>query len=293
MNNLYSGTGDGENNIFNCLMREARRFAKSGKPRINLVWLELTGCSGNIISLLDGNNPDFSFLISHMVNFIYNNSLMAAEGKNAMDNLKSVLDTPYILAVEGAVATANSGLYNIIGRMDTKPLTALAAVKMLGERAQHVIAVGACASHGGVSAAFPNPAACTAVHDVLTRKVIELPGCPCHPDWFNGTLAYLILYGEPELDNKNRPIMFYAHTVHDRCERRSLFERKIFAEKPGDYGCMFKIGCRGPVTPIDCPVRKWNEHVNWPIGDSTPCIGCAQFGFPDKMEPFISYDVTK
>ena len=88
------------------------------------------------------------------------------------------------------------------------------------------------------------------------------------------------------------PELMKSYT-HDRCERRSLFEQGIFAKKLGDEGCMFKIGCRGPVTPTDCPVRKWNQHVNWPIGGSTPCIGCAQFGFPDKMEPFISYDVTE
>ena len=283
-----------ENNLTDCLMREARnRFSQSESPHMNLVWLELTGCSGNIISLLDGDHPDFSFLITHMVNLVYNNSLMAAEGESATQKLKAVLETPYILAVEGAVATANNGYYNIIGKLDGEPLTALAAVKMLGGRAQHIIAVGACASHGGVSAASPNPAACVAVQDLLNRKVIELPGCPCHPDWFTGTLAHILLYGEPELDEKNRPLMFYAQTIHDRCERRSLFEQGIFATKPGDKGCMFKIGCRGPVTPIDCPVRKWNEHINWPVGDSTPCIGCAQFGFPDKMEPFISYDVIK
>ncbi|HOE58072.1 MAG TPA: Ni/Fe hydrogenase, partial [Bacillota bacterium] len=39
----------------------------------NLVWLELTGCSGNIISLLDGSNPDFKYLISQMTHFIYSN----------------------------------------------------------------------------------------------------------------------------------------------------------------------------------------------------------------------------
>ena len=294
MNNPYKSTDEKENNVLNCLMRECRnRFSETEKPQTNLVWLELTGCSGNIISLLDGDHPDLSFLISHMVNLVYNNSLMSAEGNSAMEHLKAVQDTPYILAVEGAVATANNGYYNIIGKMDGRPLTALSAVKMLGERAQYVIAVGACSSHGGVSAASPNPAACVAVHDVLERKVIELPGCPCHPDWFTGTLAHLLLYGEPELDAMNRPLMFYAHTIHDRCERRSLFERRIFAKKPGDTGCMFKIGCRGPVTPIDCPVRKWSEHTNWPVGDSTPCIGCAQFGFPDKMEPFISYDVSE
>ncbi|HEX2938070.1 MAG TPA: Ni/Fe hydrogenase, partial [Ruminiclostridium sp.] len=122
MNNSYENTGAKGSNVLSCLMRECRnRFSVTEKPQTNLVWLELTGCSGNIISLLDGDHPDFSFLISHMVNLVYNNSLMAAEGNSAMEQLKAVLDTPYILAVEGAVATANNGCYNIIGQMDGRP----------------------------------------------------------------------------------------------------------------------------------------------------------------------------
>jgi hydrogenase small subunit len=259
----------------------------------NLVWLELTGCSGNIISLLDGANPDFKYLISQMTNFIFNNSLSAREGELAMEQLFSVVGSEYILAVEGAVATKNNGLYNIIGRLKGKSITALEAVKTLGEKAAHVIALGACATHGGVSAARPNPAECVSVQSVLNRKVIKLPGCPCHPDWFMGTLAHILLYGEPKLDSRDRPLLFYSTLIHDRCPRRSYFDKGIFAEKLGDKTCMFKLGCRGPVTRIDCPIRQWNQYVNWPIEDDTPCIGCAQFGFPDAMEPFISYNTTR
>lgn len=273
--------------LTNCFIHELHKQPE--KPKPNLVWLELTGCSGNIISLLNANQPDFQYLITSMVNLMYSNSLMMAEGEAATQKLKSALDTSYILAVEGAVATANNGLYNIIGTMDGKPLTALDAVKKLGEHASHVIAIGSCAVHGGISAATPNPAECVNVSSVLSRKVIQLPGCPCHPDWFTGTLAHILLYGEPELDRQNRPTMFYSQMIHDRCERRSNFEKKIFATKLGEDGCMLKLGCRGPITPTDCPVRKWNSHVNWPVGSNTPCIGCAQFGFPDKMEPFINY----
>lgn len=259
----------------------------------DLVWLELTGCSGNIISLLNGTNPDFKYLASQMVNFIFDNSLMGAEGEKAMERLFSVIDKEFILAVEGAIATKNNGLYNIIGRLDDEPLTALKAIKIFGEKASHVIALGACATHGGVSAARPNPAQCVSVQNVLNRKVIKLPGCPCHPDWFLGTLAHILLYGEPELDNRNRPLLFYSTLIHDRCPRRAFFDKGIFATKLGEETCMFKLGCRGPVTRVDCPVRKWNGYVNWPIQDDTPCIGCASLGFPDQMEPFISYDTTR
>ncbi len=262
-------------------------------PKRNLVWLELNGCSGNIISLVDGFYPNFEYLISEMTNFIYNNSLSAVEGEQASDMLFSVIGGDYILAVEGAVSLKDNGMYNIVGRYNGNMITGLETVRMLGEGAAHVIAVGACATHGGVSAARPNPSECVGVQSVLQRKVINLPGCPCHSDWFMGTLAHLLLYGEPTLDSHNRPVMFYGTTIHDRCQRRSYFDNRIFAEKLGDKTCMFNLGCRGPVTYIDCPVRQWNGYVSWPVKDDSPCIGCAQFGFPDAMEPFVSYDTTR
>lgn len=256
----------------------------------NLVWLELTGCAGNIISLLDGEDPGIDYMMSQMVNLVYEHSLVAAEGECAMEQLFSVLDQDFILAVEGAVATKNNGLYNIIGNWRGQVITALNAIKMLGAKASYIIAVGACATHGGVSAASPNPAECVSIQSVLeNRVIINLPGCPCHPEWFLGTLAHLLLYGMPELDSYHRPIIFYGTTIHEKCERRSYFDNGIFASKLGEPTCMFRLGCKGPITFIDCPIRKWNQAVNWPVQDNTPCIGCAQFGFPDAMEPFITY----
>ncbi|MBE7721524.1 hydrogenase small subunit [Lacrimispora indolis] len=263
------------------------------RPKQNLVWLELNGCTGNTISLLDGQNPDFQYLLTQMSNFIYSNSLIASEGDEAMEQLFGIIGSNYILAAEGAVSLKDNGSYQTIGRRNGREITGLEAVKRLGERAAHVIAVGACASHGGVSAARPNPTQCVGIQDVLGRKVIKLTGCPCHPDWFMGTLAYLILYGEPPLDNRDRPLMFYSTTIHDRCPRRSYYDNGIFAEKLGEETCLFMLGCKGPVTEIDCPIRQWNGHVNWPVGDDSPCIGCAQFGFPDAMEPFIIYDTMR
>lgn len=268
-------------------------IADHGLQKRTLVWLELNGCTGNTISLLDGEYPDFQYLLTQMTNFVFSNSLIASEGNEAMDQLFQVIGSDYILAVEGAVALKDNGRYHIIGRHNGREVTGLYAAERLGEHAAHVIAVGACASHGGVSAARPNPAGCVGVQDVLQRKVIKLPGCPCHPDWFMGTLAYLLLYGEPPLDNRDRPLMFYSTTIHDRCPRRSYFDDGIFATRLGEETCMFMLGCRGPVTQIDCPIRQWNGHVNWPIGSDSVCIGCAQFGFPDAMEPFITYDSTR
>ncbi|MCY6372036.1 hydrogenase small subunit [Clostridium ganghwense] len=260
----------------------------NNKKKINLVWIEAAGCSGNIISLLNGSAPDVTYFLTNMVDLKYNNSLMAAQGEQAQEQLQEALNTEFILIVDGAISTKDNGIYNIVSYYNGRPITGMEEVKRAADKAKYILAVGTCASFGGISAAKPNPSECISVSEFLQREVIKLPGCPCHPDWIMGTIAHLILFGKPELDKEGRPIIFYGVTIHDICPRRAAFEKRIFAESVGDQGCMFKLGCRGPVTKTDCPTRKWNDYVNWPIGDNTPCIGCAQKGFPDAMEPFIN-----
>lgn len=255
----------------------------------NLIWLEATGCSGNIISLLNAENPSVIYLLQEMVILKYDNSLMVAEGDMAFEQFLDTLDTDFILVVEGAVSTKANGLYNIIANYNGRRITAMEAVKMAGEKAEYILAVGTCASYGGISSAMPNPSGSISVSELLDKEVIRVPGCPSHPDWTIGTIAHLIAFGKPSLDSNNRPIIFYGITIHDRCPRRSFFEKGIFATKLGEEECMFKLGCRGPVTRTDCPVRQWNGYVNWPVEDNSTCIGCAHEGFPDDMEPFVRY----
>lgn len=281
---------DSKNITANKMMDLAIEEIKSkNKDKINLIWLEATGCSGNIISLLNAENPGADFLLKEMASLKYNNSLMSAEGDAAYQQFFDTLETEFILVVEGAVSTRDNGQFNIIARYQNRPITAMEAVKSAGEKAKYILAVGTCASFGGISAAAPNPSQSVSVSQFLNREVIRLPGCPSHPDWVTGTIAHLIAFGQPELDELRRPIMFYGITIHDRCTRRSYFDRGIFAVKLGDPECMFKVGCRGPVTRTDCPVRQWNGYVNWPVKDNTTCIGCAAQGFPDGMEPFVRF----
>ncbi|MFD1018373.1 hydrogenase small subunit [Thalassobacillus hwangdonensis] len=277
------------------LSLEAQRQIQEGQmTKQKLVYLELNGCSGNIISVLNGSNPDFEYAITSMVDLLYSNSLMAAEGENAVERLFNLAESgeKFILAVEGAVALKNKGMYHLVGKVGDRPVTGQEIVELLGKKAEHVIAVGACAVDGGPSAARPNLSQSVGIQRVLNRTIIKLPGCPVNPDWFLGTLAHLLMFGQPKLDDMNRPLLFYSTLIHDRCPRRPYFDQGIFSKTLGEPYCLFKIGCRGPVTRTDCPTRKWNDHVNWPIGAST-CIGCAQFGFPDRMEPFTSYEATR
>lgn len=257
--------------------------------KLNAIWLEATGCSGNIISFLDAENPDATYVLKNLINLTYNNSIMAKEGEDAFDTFVQTLSTDFILLVDGAVSTKNGGFYTIIGKYKHKYITALDAVKLAGEKAKYVLAVGTCASYGGMSSARPNPSESVPVSKVLNRQVINLPGCPCNPSWVIGTIAQIVIKGTPELNSMNEPVLFYGRTIHELCPRRSFFQKGIFASKLGEESCMLKLGCRGPVTRTNCPYQRWNDRVNWPIGDNTPCIGCANSKFPDGMEPFINY----
>lgn len=292
----------GIGNAADCRIRESKNstarkmldlaiteIRNSGRSRINLIWLEATGCSGNIISLLNAENPDVNYLFNEMVTLTYENSLMAAEGEAAFQQFLDTLDTEFILVVEGAVSVRDGGFYNVIARYQGRLIPAMEAIRMAGEKAKYILAVGTCASYGGISAARPNPSQSISVSEFLNRKVIRLPTCPCHPDWVIGTIASLIAFGEPELDAENRPVIFYGLTIHDKCQRRSYFDSGIFAKHLGDPECMFQLGCRGPITKTECPVRLWNGYVNWPVKVNATCIGCAGEGFPDGMEPFIRY----
>ncbi len=259
--------------------------------REKIVWLITNSCGGDTHSFLNAYFPNYRQIVEEYFDLCYNNHLSAAEGNVAMDILEDFINGPeraFTLVVEGTVPTAAQGLFCIMGYRNGRPWTAVEAVRDLAAKARYAVAVGTCAAFGGPYAAHPNPTGSKPVSQIITRPVINVPGCPAHPDWIAGTLYHLARYGEPRLDEYNRPVLFYGETIHDRCERRHYFESGIFAAKPGEPWCMYRIGCKGPVTHADCPVRHWcGEHVNWPVGSNTPCIGCTSPEFPDGVEPFF------
>lgn len=266
--------------------------AATGPVKPKVIWLQAATCTGNTLSFTNTVNPYLSRVLLDLIDLRYHNNLSGAQGDGVMRLIDDAIKhaPEYVVVVEGAIPTGLNGLYGTIGERDGQPLTMMEIVKALGERAKAVIAIGVCAVAGGPFAGYPNPTGCVGVSKILKRPVINCPGCPCHPDWFVGTVSSLLLYGEPpELDEINRPRVFYGQTVHDLCTRRSFFENGLYAEYPGDFGCMYKVGCKGPITYADCPRRKWNEYVNWPVEDNTPCIGCANPGFPDASSPFFAH----
>ncbi|AEG60614.1 hydrogenase small subunit [Desulforamulus ruminis] len=274
------------------LLSRLTKTKNNFKPPV--IWLGTNTCSGDHLSLLNSLDPGYQKMIEDLIDFRFSYLLMAAEGERATRCLYQVMDEApgqYILIVEGSIATRSNGLYSVMGRKKNgQPLTSLQTVQELGAKAKYVVAAGTCASFGGPYSAAPNPSQSKPVQAILERPVINVPGCPIHPDWLMGTLAHLVWYGIPELDAYHRPTMFYGQTIHELCERRPYFEEGVFSKQLGEPWCMYKLGCKGPVTYADCPRRQWSgDPISWPVKANTPCIGCTSPEFPDDDMPFFEH----
>jgi hydrogenase small subunit len=235
-------------------------------------------------------------LPGHRLILAYHGTLMAATGaasvETAFESAKKYKGK-YVLVVEGAIPTKQDGVFGSVGEENGKPLTMLKWTERLGRDAMAALTVGTCAAYGGLSAAEPNPSGSKGLTDVfktlgITTPVINIPGCPCHPDWFIGTVSKILLYGMPnpnELDEDGRLKLFYGRSIHNRCIMRDYLDDGVFASRFGDEGCLLELGCKGPFTHADCPIRLWNGSVNWCINAGSPCIGCTEKGFPDTHSP--------
>ena len=268
-----------------------------------VIYLQTAACSGCAVTLLNTASPTIkNVLIDQIVpgvhiNLKFHPVIMAAAGELAIQVMEDTARRQkgeYILVVDGAVSMDTSAVYGAIGERNGKPVTMLQRVTELAQDALAVIAIGTCASFGGIPAAPPNPTSCTSVQKALDAKgikkpLINIPGCPPHPDWFVGTVASVILSGLPkpdDLDDFLRPKAFYGKLIHENCPRRAYFDEGKFAKKFGEDGCLYELGCKGPITYADCPLRRWNSGTNWVIGAGAPCNGCTQPEFPDQTTPF-------
>ena len=267
-----------------------------------VLWLQGATCSGCSVSILNAIAPDIAnVLLDQLVpgvhlNLRFHPTVMAGQGDPVIRVLAGTAEAKkgeYVLVVEGAVPCADHGEFATIGEEDGREVTFLERVETLSKDALAIVALGTCASYGGVFSAAPNPTGCKGVMEVLAEKgiatpVVNVPGCAPHPDWFVGTVAYVLVNGLPgpdDVDEVGRLKLFYGGLVHENCPRRPDFDAGRFAKKFGDPGCLYELGCKGPEASADCPTRQWNRGVNWCIGNGSPCHACVEPDFPDKVSP--------
>ena len=254
--------------------------AKKLKPSV--IWLHFQECTGCTESLLRTSHPALSELILDLVSLDYHETLFAAAGHQAEAALRKAMKDnagKYVLVIEGAIPTKENGIYCQIGGR-----TAIDIAHEVAEKAGAIIAIGSCASWGGIPSADPNPTGATGAPEILKGKtVVTIPGCPANPYNLLGTVLQYATYGTlPELDAKNRPKFAYGRTIHEHCPRRAHFDAGRFAEMYGDAGhregyCLYKLGCKGPATHANCSTLHFGEVVDaWPIGLGHPCFGCTE-----------------
>lgn len=278
--------------LTNLLLPElARAFPlRPGQSRAPIIWLECDTCAGDILSLTNAAEPGLEHVLFELISLEFDQLLTVAQGQTAVDNIDRVAAEQrgnYILVIEGTLPRDE---FAIVGQRNGAPISARQAAKTLAAGARYTVAAGTCAAFGGIYAARPNPTdSRPASYVVPSERLINVPGCPVHPDWLIGTLTHILLYGLPDLDRYRRPRLFFGRTIHELCPRRTQFEQGQYAVHPGDDGCYYKIGCKGPVTEADCPVRAWNNRRNWPIGANTPCIGCTSYEWPEDSGPFFAH----
>jgi hydrogenase small subunit len=303
-------------NNYGVQMVNALEFAET-----KLIWLHGSECTGCSESVLNAGNPDFVQALQKLnVNLAFHETLCAQQGiwnDNKLVNTSELnseilleelyKEGNYILVVEGSIPNGpdGSGRYLVIGNKPFKDTIAEAA-----KNATAVVAVGACACWGGITNADSDVAKDTDYMGVnftkdkqggifkelgINKPVINIPGCPAHPDWVLLTVGAIILgkiklpddLNENVFDQYTRPKVFFPpdHVVHDNCPRRGYYDRGELDTEVGGPGCLYKLGCKAPYAHADCGIRRWNGSVSLCPQAGGPCIACVEPGFPDTSRP--------
>jgi len=274
-------------------------FELSGRPkatldpdsRLPIVWIEAGVCTGCAVTLLGSTDPTIESVLP-LLRLEFQETLMDRSGASEMDRLlatSSELANKYLFVIDGTIPAGPTAHATTLGMAARDyELTAQDLVTQLAQRAAAIVALGTCASFGGINAAKPNPANHRPLADFVPpgKPLIRIPGCPPHPAWILETLTTVLTKGLPGLvlDELGRPLPAFGGTIHDVCLRRSAYEAGEFAESPGDpVRCLMAVGCKGPMTHADCPKRLWGGRSSC-IQANHPCIGCAAPGFPDARE---------
>jgi hydrogenase small subunit len=283
--------------LTNRLNAEEVAEAVAAAKRPPVIWLHGQECTGCTETLLRTSEPDLATLILDLISLDYHETVMAAAGHQAEKALHDSMDAndgKFVLVCEGSVPTKDGGVYLQIS--DKKGIDMW---KEIGSRAAAVIAIGSCASWGGVQSQGENPTNAVGVHEIITDKpVVRIPGCPPNPYVFLATALEFAVAGTiPALDEEGRPLFAYDRVIHEHCPRRAHFDSGRFARSFGDEGhkqgwCLYALGCKGPVTHAPCSTRHFNETPGvWPIGIGAPCFGCTEKTVGFNVPNFQTADI--
>lgn len=275
----------------------------------SLLYLHGLGCGADTLSLLNAEEPELLAALGMLkIGVAWHPSLSLEQGDDVLRICADFVDGKRaldFLLIEGAVPTAPDGtgrIYEFLGKPFVQWVKDLAGV------AEYTVTVGTCAATGGMPASGANPTGATGLQFTRDKiggilgesyrsraglPVVNVPGCPAHPDWVVQTLALLAQnkLEAAHLDYANRPAHFFNSLAHQGCTRNEFYEFKASAEAFGQMGCLFeKLGCRGTRCESDCNLRLWMGRTGSCTRAGYPCIACSSQTFP---EPNTHYFQTE
>ncbi len=297
---------------------EPKELSFGPLDKVHVFWLAGMSCDGCTIGVAGATNPPLENLLMGTVTgvpqvILHHPVLSVEAGKEFVENFykaeRGELDAPYVVCYEGSIAdesiaAATGGYWSALGSEHLggerhRPIPTTEWLERLAPGAAAVIAVGTCATWGGIPAAAGNPTNAMGVMDFLGKDyrgtaglpIINIPGCSPIGDNFTETVAMILLFLQgigplPEFDSLGRPAWLFNDTVHTKCVRGGYYEEGNFAEKYGDQECLVEIGCWGPVVQCNITSRGAINHMGGCMNTGGICIGCTMPGFPDKFAPF-------
>lgn len=281
---------------------------------VHIVWMTAgLGCDGDSVAITGATQPSIEDVLLGAIPGLpkvhLHNPVLAYE--NGDDFMKywylaeaGQLD-PFVLVVEGSIPNEKihaEGYWAALGtnKKTGQPITTCEWIDRLSPKALAVVAIGTCATYGGIHAMAGNPTGCMGLADYLGWKwkskagipIVCVPGCPVQPDNFMETLLYLLYQAAGlapmiPLDEALRPTWLFGKTTHVGCDRGSYFEQGDFAKEYGSPKCLVQLGCKGPVVQCNVPKRGWMAGIGGCPNVGGICIGCTMPGFPDKFMPFM------
>src|SRR5262245_25844676 len=286
---------------------------------VHVFWIAGMSCDGCTISVAGATNPGVEGLLNGVIptmpKVILHHPVLSVEAgaefvQSFRDAWEGKLADPYVLVMEGSVADERiahrmggywsaMGVESISEQEGSHPVPTATWVKRLAPGAAASIAIGTCATWGGIPSADGNPTGAMSLMDFLGKDyrsafglpVINIPGCAPQGDNFTETVFAVLLFLQglgplPPFDELGRPAWLFRDTVHQGCTRAGFYEEGIFAERYGDPQCLVEIGCWGPVVNCNIVQRGAINHMGGCMRAGGVCIGCTMPGFPDKFTPF-------
>ena len=262
-------------------------------PKAYLIWLGGASCDGCTVAVTGGAHPRLEQLLTGAVPGVprlelVHTALATESGPEWIENLlmaeRGELDAPYVLTWEGSVMDESAAGQGYWGGLGEDPATGRQCTSRdwldrLAPGAAAVIAVGTCATWGGIPAAAGSPTMATGVGEYLGADfrsaaglpVVNVPGCAPVGDNYLDTATALLLHlnglaPPPQFDDLGRPAWLYSEVVRPA------------GAGPDDGPRLPAVHCNvGTVGVID-----GRGGCMEPGG---ACIGCTMPGFPDLFAP--------